>query len=598
MTERPEDAPGAAAVLDVDRSVTGRRWRPRLDDDRLALALAQRLALPEIVGRVMAARGVGFDEADSYLAPRLRDSLPDPSHLLGMDAAVDRLMRAIADGETVGVFGDYDVDGATSAALLTRFFAALGRETRVYVPDRLKEGYGPNIGGLTALQREGVSVVVTVDCGTTAFAPLAEAAAQGLDVIVVDHHIGEPLLPDAVAVVNPNRLDETSPHRQLAAVGVAFLMVVALNRALRAAGWYGQGHAEPDLMSWLDLAALGTVCDVVPLTGLNRAIVAQGLRVMARRRNAGLAALADAAKLDERPDAYHAGFVLGPRVNAGGRVGESGIGVRLLTTDDGAEAAALAAKLEGFNRERQQIEAEVLAAALPAAEAQAGDPLILVAAPDWHPGVIGIVAGRLRERFHRPVCVIAIADGVGKGSGRSIPAVALGDAVIAARQAGLLINGGGHAAAAGFTVEAGRLGELRGFLADRIERQTGGSPPVPELAFDGALTPAAATFELVELLDRTGPFGAGNPRPRFAVPAATVIRPETVGNGHVRCFVAGAAGGPRLKAIAFRSADNELGRALLQTAGAPLHLAGHLRGDSWGARQSAQLVVEDAAPVR
>ena len=517
-----------------------------------------------------------------------------------MDAAVERLLRAITAGETVGVFGDYDVDGATSAALLTKFFAALGRAIHVYIPDRVKEGYGPNVGGLMALKEAGVSLVITVDCGTSAFEPLAQAASNGLDVIVIDHHVGEPQLPQAVAVVNPNRLDETSPHRQLAAVGVAFLMIVALNRALRAAGWYGQGHTEPDLMAWLDLVALGTICDVVPLTGVNRAMVTQGLRILARRHNIGLAALADVAGLDERPEAYHAGFILGPRINAGGRVGEAGLGVRLLTADDADEAVTLAARLDQFNQERRTIEADVLAAALAAAEPQArdDDPLIIVAAEGWHPGVIGIVAGRLRERFNRPACVVALADGIGKGSGRSIPEVALGPAVIAARQTGLLINGGGHAAAAGFTIEAQRLGELRDFLIDQINRQIGDRQLVPTLKLDGALAPGAVTPELVERLDKAGPFGAGNPRPRFAFPAVSVIRPEIVGDGHVRCFIADASGGQRLKAIAFRSAEDPLGRTLLQTAGAPLHLAGHLRTDNWGARQNVQLIIEDAAPTQ
>ena len=595
------DAPKgeAAAFLDVARSATGRRWRARLADDRAGLALAQQAGLPEIVARVLAGRGVAADGVDSFLDPTLREALPDPSQLLDMDRAVERLVRAITGGETIGVFGDYDVDGATSAALIVRFLESLGRAVPVYVPDRVKEGYGPNTAGLLRLREEGASVVVTVDCGTTAHRPLAEIAETGLDVIVVDHHVAEPHLPTAWAVVNPNRIDETSPHGQLAAVGVTFLLIVALNRALRQAHWYGEGHREPDLMAWLDLVALGTVCDVVPLTGVNRALVAQGLKVMARRRNAGLVALAEIAGMDSRPAAYHAGFVLGPRVNAGGRVGEAGLGVRLLTTNDAAEAGLLAARLDGYNRDRRDIEAVVLEQALAAAEPQAaaGNVFILAAGAGWHAGVIGIVAGRLRERFNLPTCVVALDGGIGKGSGRSLPGIRLGPAVIAARQAGLLIDGGGHDMAAGFTVEAARLDELGDFLTRHIEGQLDGVRPVAELGIDGALMPQAATPELIEMLDRAGPFGAGNPRPRFAFAGVAVIRPDIVGTDHVRCFVAAPAGGARLKAIAFRCAGTGLGRALLDAAGAPLHVVGHLGLDSWQGRETVQLVIEDVAPV-
>ncbi len=589
-----------AAYLDVERSVTGRRWRARGNDERAGLALAQKAGLPEIVGHVLAARGVGLDELGAFLDPTLRDQLPDPSSLLGMDAAVARIVRAVTDGEEIAVFADYDVDGATSAALLARFFGALGRAVTVYVPDRLTEGYGPNSAALRGLRDHGVSVVVTVDCGTTAYEPLAEAAAIGLDVIVVDHHVAEPELPEAVAVINPNRLDEASEHGQLAAVGVTFLLVVALNRALRDAGWYGHGHSEPALMSWLDLVALGTVCDVARLTGINRALVAQGLKVMARRGNPGLVALADVAGIDERPTAYHAGFVFGPRINAGGRVGEPGLGARLLAIDDPTEAADLARRLDGYNKERREIEASVLEAAIAeaAGQAEAGEPVIFVARPDWHPGVIGIVASRLRERFSRPACVIALDDGLGKGSGRSDAPVALGPAVIAARQAGLLVSGGGHARAAGFTVAADGVEALREFLADHILRQLDGRSPAPNYDIDGALAPSGATIELVELLDGIGPFGAGNPRPRFAFTAVRVVKADIVGTDHVRCVLAPAAGSERLTAMAFRSADMELGRALLGTGGTAIHVAGYLQVNTWPGPSSARLVIEDAARIR
>src|SRR6516225_4706605 len=424
-----DGAGGAGTVFGVDRSICGRRWRLRAADGSEGQAVAERLALPEIVGRLLAQRGIDHNDAPGFLAPRLREQLPDPSHLRDMEIATARLARAVREGETIAVFGDYDVDGATSAALLVRFFAAVGGRTRVYVPDRLREGYGPNTPALLRLRDEGVRLVLTVDCGTNAHQPLAEAAEAGLEVIIVDHHVAEPLLPRAAAVVNPNRLDEESPHGGLAAVGVAFLLVVAVNRALRQAGWYTNGRAEPELLQWLDLVALGTVCDVVPLGGVNRALVAQGIKVIRRNTNPGLAALAAVAAIGEPLDAYHLGFLLGPRVNAGGRVGEADLGARLLATDDPALAAELAGRLDAYNRERREIEARTLEAAIAAVEGAAQSPVLAFAAgEDWHPGVIGIVAARLKERYERPACVVALADGIGKGSGRSIAGLPLGPA--------------------------------------------------------------------------------------------------------------------------------------------------------------------------
>ena len=392
--------------------------------------------MPEIIARVLAGRGIAAAAAPQFLEPRLRDLLPDPSHLKDMDKAAARVAAAVRDGKLVAVFGDYDVDGATSSALLHRFITRAGGRVRVYIPDRIKEGYGPNAAALLKLRDEGAAVVVTVDCGTTAHGPLAEAAKAGLDVVVIDHHAAEPKLPDAFAIVNPNRLDEASPHRQLAAVGVAFLLAVATNRALRQDGWFAD-RAEPDLLELLDLVALGTVCDVVPLTGLNRVLVAQGLRVIAQRRNAGLVALAEVARIEQRCGAYHLGFLLGPRVNAGGRVGSADLGTRLLTTDDPLEARALAARLDELNRERQAIEAGVLEAAHAQVAARDGtSPLVLAAGDGWHPGVIGIVAGRLREHYERPACVVAFDGDVGKASGRSANGFDLGAAVIAGAPVG------------------------------------------------------------------------------------------------------------------------------------------------------------------
>ncbi len=558
--------------------------------------MAQRFALPEIIGRLMAARGIDLDGVDDFLHPALRRQLPDPRRLKDMDAAAARLAEAVQAGETIGVFGDYDVDGATSSALLKRFFAAVGAAVEIYIPDRIIEGYGPNLPGLQALQRHGVRVAVTVDCGITAYEPLEAAAKGGLEVIVVDHHVAEPRLPVARAVVNPNRLDDDSGQGQLAAVGVAYLLVVAVNRALREAGWY-KARPEPDLLQWLDLVALGTVCDVVPLTGVNRVLVAQGLKIMARRGNCGLAALADVAGVSEPPDAYHAGFLLGPRVNAGGRVGEAWLGATLLSTEDAAAARGMAEKLDRYNQERREIEAACLEAAIEQVEqGGAADGLVYASSEGWHPGVIGIVAGRLRERYNRPACVVAKANGIGKGSGRSVRGVDLGAAVLAARQAGLLINGGGHRMAAGFTVAEASEAEFRDFLAARITEAVGPGGLTPTLRLDGALQAAAATAGLLEALEALAPFGAGNPKPRFALPACRILKADVVGENHVRCFVGGEGPG-RLKAIAFRAAGDALGPALLQSRGLPLHLAGQLRLDRWQGRDEAQLVIDDAAPV-
>ena len=588
-----------AESLTVERSFSGLNWRPRLDDDREALVLAQRLGLPEIVGRALAARGVGPKDAELFLNPALKVQLPDPGHLKDMERGAGRIADAIEAGEGIAVFGDYDVDGATSSALLARFCRALGTEIETYIPDRIKEGYGPNRAAMLALGARGAKVIITVDCGVSAFEPLKAASDAGIDVVVVDHHVAEARLPEALAVINPNRLDDASPHKQLAAVGVAFLLVVAVNRALRKRGFYSS-RPEPDLMGWLDLVALGTVCDQVPLTGVNRALVAQGLKVLARRTNPGLVALADVAGLDTRPEAWHLGFMLGPRINAGGRVGRPGLGAGLLACDDPAAAKGMAQELDAFNAERREIEALVLADALAQAEgggAGAGD-LVFVAGVGWHPGVIGIVASRIGERMRRPVCVVAIDGDVAKGSGRSIAGIDLGAAVIAARQEGLLINGGGHAMAAGFTVARDRLGALEEFLGVRIAAQhvARGEEVGRTLFHDGAVSVGGATTDLVERIKALAPFGSGNSEPRFVLPAVTVAKADVVGENHLRLFVRGQDGG-RIKAMAFRAADRPLGAALLQTRGAPVHLAGRLRIDDWQGRHDVEFLIDDAAPV-
>jgi len=587
-------------MLGVGRSLSGRCWRLRPCDERAALAIAQRHDLPEMLGRILSGRGVSIDAAESFLHPSLQNDLPDPACLMDMERAAERLARAVMANEKIAVFGDYDVDGATSSALIRRFLAAIGVPLILYIPDRIKEGYGPNATALTALAGQGVRIVITVDCGTLAYGALAAGTGKGLDIIVVDHHQAEAHLPDAFAVINPNRLDDSSGHGQLAAVGVAFLLLVALNRSLRETGWYTQkGLSEPNLLQWLDLVALGTICDVAPLTGVNRVLVRQGLKVMTRRHNAGLRALAEVAGVDTDPTTYHAGFVFGPRINAGGRVGKSDLGARLLSSDDPDEVGIIAQELNLLNRERQAIEALVLEAALAQAEGRnTNEPLILVAAKGWHPGVIGIAASRLKERFNLPALVIGIDEqGIGKGSGRSITGVDLGSAVIAASQAGLLINGGGHKMAAGLTVEAGKIDALRTFLIQRLAAQVDAASDAGDLTIDATLVAGAATVELIDALALAGPYGAGNPEPRFVIANASVVNSSIVGAKHVRCVLA-TGGGQKLSGIAFGCAETPLGQALLAgMRSGPLHVAGKLRADQWRGERRVQLHVEDAYKI-
>ncbi|MFH1804639.1 MAG: single-stranded-DNA-specific exonuclease RecJ [Pseudomonadota bacterium] len=586
--------------MGIERSVTGKWWRERDIDDRLGATLAQRFGVPEIVGRVMAARGIGLDDAESFLNPTLRDLMPDPFVLRDMEKAAKRIAGAVQAGEKIAVFGDYDVDGATSTALLKRFFRAVGSDVVVHIPDRLKEGYGPNSTALLDLQRRGATLVLTVDCGVTAYAPLQDAHDAGLEIIVVDHHAAEPELPPAIAVVNPNRLDDDSGLGHLCAVGVAFLLSVAVLRELKAAGWFEKsGLAAPDLRNWLDLVALGTVCDVVPLRGLNRAFVTQGLKILRHRHNVGMAALADIAGVNETPGAYHLGFILGPRVNAGGRVGEASSGTILLSDDDPAQAQEIAKRLDEYNRERKSIEDFVLDQAIrQVEEKQRVGALVLVGAEGWHPGVIGIVASRLKDRYHVPALVMGQVDGVFKGSARSVRGIDLGAAIIAARQSGLLINGGGHGMAAGFSIEPEKVPAFEEFLEERFARLMAEHDIRPTFSVDGALHAMGATLDLVAALEKLGPFGAGNGEPRFVFTDCRVIKADVVGADHVRCILSGRNGQGRLKAIAFRCLDNDMGQALLKHGGRPLHILGHLRRDSWQGRDGVQLLIDDiAAPA-
>ena len=581
--------------MNLERSLTGRRWVLRGGDDRIGLGIAQRLNLPEIVGRLLAARGVGLDDAGHFLEPTLRALLPDPSVLAGMDAAAARLAHAARRGETVAVFGDYDVDGACSAAIATLVLRALGCTVLTHVPDRLLEGYGPNGPALLGLAARGATLIVCVDCGTAAGDAL-QAVRGRSDVVVLDHHATDGPPPPIVATVNPNRMDCTSGLGSVCAAAVAFLTAVATVRVLRRSGFFAR-RTEPDLLGLLDLVALATVCDVMPLLGLNRAFVAQGLRVMSRRARPGIAALLDAAAAHETPTAATCGFALGPRINAAGRISDSGLGLRLLLTEDPVEARALAAQLDGTNRDRQQVEASMMDHALAQAEAQsgAGHAAMLVHGEGWHPGVVGIVAGRLKERHNRPACVGALSDGVVKGSGRSVPGVDLGRAVMGARQAGMLLTGGGHAMAAGFSLHLARMAEFHDFLNERLAHAAA-LPRAADLPVEGTLSVPGATVELARHVGRLSPFGAGNEEPAFVLPRARVVRADRIGRegATIRAWLQGEGGGPSLKALLFRGKDGPLAEAML-ARGPPLHLAGHLRAEEWNGTITASFFVADAA---
>jgi single-stranded-DNA-specific exonuclease len=566
-----------------------------------ATAISQAHGLPEFLGRVLAARGAESHTVSRYLDPSLRTLLPDPARLQDMERAAERFASAIKGGEAIAVFGDYDVDGAASVALIERFLRAHGRDVATYIPDRLTEGYGPTAAALTGLVKDGAHLILTVDCGTTADAAIAAANAAGAEIIVIDHHQADEALPPAFAVLNPNRQDDLSGQGHLAAAGVAFLFLVATTRALRRDGYY-RDRAEPDLLSLLDLVALATVCDVVPLKEANRAFVAKGLKVMRLRHNQGLRALADVARIDEAPTCYTLGFILGPRINAGGRVGASSLGARLLGCDDEIEARAIAAKLEALNTERRAIEERMLEEAFAHAEASLAaspdQPLLFIAAEGWHKGLLGLIASRVADRFHLPAFVTALEpDGTATGSARSIAAVDLGAAVRAAVQDGLLLKGGGHAMAAGFKLERRKQEAVQAFLLERLAKPVAQAVVIRHLAIDGALSAAGANKELMDLLDRAGPYGPGHSEPRFVFPAHRLSRVRSMKDLHVRCTLQ-AADGSRIEACAFRVADTPLGTLLLKGEGLPLHLVGHLRRTSWQGRESVELMIEDAADPR
>jgi single-stranded-DNA-specific exonuclease len=592
------DAPDA--FLGVSRSLSGRAWRERPADAGRARELGLRLGLSEPMARALASRGITLETAESYLDPTLKALFPDPSSFMDMDRAAEILLDAIQADRPMVVFADYDVDGASSAAQLVRWFRAMGKDLPIYVPDRMLEGYGPSPAAFRRLREGGAELVITVDCGAAAYDAVAAAGEIGLEVVVIDHHMMREDPPAAAAVVNPNRPGCESGQGVLAAAGVTFVLLAALNRAARARGLFAE-RTEPDLRQWLDLAALGAVCDVTQLVGFNRALTSQGLKVMSNWRNPGLKALLEVAKSKGPATTFHAGFILGPRINAGGRIGRSDLGARLLSTDDPEEARALAEELDALNAERKDVEAAVQNEAIAIIERQSNldpaAPVLVVSGEGWHPGVIGIVAGRLRERYRKPTLVIGVdpVTGVGKGSGRSQPGVNLGRGVQAAFEAGLLMAGGGHAMAAGLTMRGAQIPELREFLCRTLAVETADAALLDGVEIDALITPGGASRELYDDFQRLQPFGPGNPEPMFAL---ADVRPEQImpmKGGHIRCVLTDGYGA-KLRAIAWRAGESEAGRRL--TAGGTVHVAGRLKPDDWNGRRGVELEIEDVADPR
>ena len=580
------------------KSLNGCLWKVIPCDDRKAELLSQKFGLPPLVAQILVQRGIGPDETPSFLDPKIQSLMPNPFVLKDMEKAAKRIAEAIIKKQKVAIIGDYDVDGATSTSVLRLFLENVGVEPLIHIPER-DEGYGPSVMAVDEFLAAGADLVITVDCGTTAFEPLEYATQKGLEVIVIDHHEAEALLPKVYAVVNPKRLDEENQIEYLkymAAVGVVFFTIVAVNRELRKAGFYA-GRDEPNLMNWLDLVALGTVCDVVPLLGLNRAYVRQGLKIMALRNNLGLKSLIDKSGISEAPSAFHLGFVLGPRINACGRVGEASLGNKLLCAKDAFYAESLAEKLNEFNDKRKEIEAYVLLKAIEILEGTPQEyPIAFVAGNDWHQGVIGIVAGKLKERYNLPAFVMSVEDDEVKGSARSVPGVDLGALIIAAKEKGILTKGGGHTMAAGFSLNEDKIEEFRKFVGEYVREKIGNEAIVPVINVDGVLDVSGATPELAKSLAMLEPFGAQNPEPRLVLPRVHISKSSIVGSGHIRCFLTSASGGS-LKAMAFRMADTEAGMALLNHRGAVYNVIGTLRQDNWMGRNGVQFIIEDVSGV-
>jgi single-stranded-DNA-specific exonuclease len=589
------------AFLGVARSATGRTWRDKLDarGQARALAIAQRHGLPELLARVLAGRGVEVDAVEAFLDPSLKRLMPDPHTLTDMEQAARRIADAIQRGDKVAIFGDYDVDGATAAALLARYLRHCGLDPLVHIPDRIFEGYGPNVDAIRAFAEKGAKLLVTVDCGTTSLETLAEAQKLGLDTVVIDHHQADVELPPAAAIVNPNRADDLSGLGHLAAVGLVFLTLVAVTRDLRGRNFWTGARPEPDLLSLLHLVALGTVADVVPLIGLNRAFVAKGLIALRRREHVGTTALMDVARLSGPPEPWHLGFLLGPRINAGGRIGRADLGVRLLLEEDPTEAARIAAELDRLNQERRAIEQATLqeaeAEALAALGLEEKGAVVVTAQEGWHPGVVGLVAARLKERYGRPAFAIALEPGgMGTGSGRSIAGVDLGRAVRQAVHEGLLVKGGGHAMAAGITLRKDALAPFRAFLEETLAAPVEAARRERALMIDGAVSGGGLNLALAELLARAGPYGAGNPEPVLALPSHTIAYADPVGENHIRVRLK-SGDGKFVNAIAFRAAGTPLGQALIDNRGRRMHAAGSLAIDRWQGAERVQLRLSDVA---
>ncbi len=585
-------------MADSEKSLGGNLWKLSSCDERMAEAIAQRYDLPPLVARILNVRGIPIDDVPGFMDPRLQNLLPDPFCLKDMEKAALRITEAIVKKQKIAIIGDYDVDGATSSSVLRLFLESVGVEPAIHIPDR-EEGYGPSCRAIDEFSALGIDLVITVDCGTTAFDTFEYAAAKNIDVIVLDHHEAEVRLPKVYAVVNPKRLDDDSVDylKYMAAVGVVFVTIVAVNRELRRQNFYNAQNPEPQLMQWLDLVALGTVCDVVPLKGLNRAFVRQGLKVMSRRGNPGLKSLIDKANITEAPNAFHLGYVLGPRINACGRVGDAALGNRLLCTKDEFQAQLLAEKLGEFNEQRKDIENYVLLKAIEMLEGTPQTyPVAFVAGDDWHQGVIGIVAGKLKERYNLPAFVMSIEADEVKGSARSIPQVDLGALIIAAKEQGLITKGGGHTMAAGFSLNQDKIDAFRDFVGRYVSEKIGGEAIVPVLDVDAVLDVGGATVEMAENLERLEPFGSGNAEPKLLLRSVRVNKPSVIGSGHVRCFLSSNMGGS-LKAIAFRVADNDIGNAMLNSRGDVYDVVGVLRRDTWQGRNSVQFIIEDMKRV-
>lgn len=584
-------------------SILGFNWRQKTFDERLALTISQRFGVSEILANLLSSREVALDEVENFLEPKIKTALPDPFELNDMDKAVDHVIAAVLAKKKITIFADYDVDGATSAATLKRFFSQIGVDANIYIPDRILEGYGPNSQALLNLKKSGTDLVITLDCGTVAFKPLEDAAAAGLDVIVIDHHLGVLEKPQSIAVINPNLLDEKFPHKNLCAAGVTFLFVVAINKKLRDRGFYSQ-KKESNLLNLLDLVALGTVCDVMTLTGLNRAFVAAGLKILRQRKNLGLREICDLAALDEEPSAYHLGFVIGPRINAGGRVGKSDLGATILSSDDEEQVKSIATQLENFNKQRKEIEAQVLEEAVKSLESgnegfSKNDPIIFAASKNWHQGVIGIVASRLKDLYNKPVAVIALDEQKGKASCRSISGIDFGAEILKARLSGLLLEGGGHAMAGGFSVLPEKISELHKFFCENLGQKVLEITAQKNAEYDIALDLSQVNIDLLKELAKLEPFGVGNMRPKFLLRDVIKVKANLVGQTaeHISCLfssktVVGFQG--QIQAIAFRSNKTPLGEILLdQKFNKPLNLVGTLNVNAWMGVEKVQMIIED-----